>query len=58
MKQTIIIGVITVVILALLFAVKAFTFVFVTVLHYGIYALILALLIYVVVKTFKRKDDE
>lgn len=59
MLKTIGIGLLTVLVLALILAAQAFAWVFATVIHYGIPALVIALLIYAYLRYgLKKKKDE
>lgn len=62
MKHAVIIGILTVLILALLFAIKAFAFVFVAIFQYGLLALGTACALYLwwtlSRKSKKKKQDE
>jgi len=61
MKHAVIIGVLTVLILALLFAIKAFAFVFVAIFQYGLLALGTACALYLwwtISRKNKKKQNE
>lgn len=58
MKKVIIIGLLTILLLALIVGFKAFLFVFGTIMHYGLFALCIAILIYLGYRFTSKKDDE